>query len=228
MTQITWPDQFWRDVVPSCIADTDALRKARNTAVNEVLEASAGRPIVAVSGSGAPDSHKKEAQYVGSLIAKLGLTLINGGIDGVMFDVTAGFLATASKLPAGSASGAAIRVIPSDPKRVQKAKELSASLTGARCIFTELESRSHIGPDSRNHVLIAVADVVICLPGQEGSKSEARLAKQVYHKPVIAYGTKGRGEDDWKNAIDGYHIGRTENPEAWLRQVLQLGPSFGG
>jgi len=159
------------------------------------------------------------------LIAKLGLNLINGGIDGVMFDVTAGFLAAAAKLPDRSSSGVAIRVIPSDLKRVQKAKQLSASLTGAKCIFTDLESRSHLGPDSRNHVLIAAADVVICLPGQEGSKSEARLAKQVYHKPVIAYGTKARGEDDWIQAIAGYQIGRTENPETWLRQMLQLGPS---
>jgi predicted Rossmann-fold nucleotide-binding protein len=225
MTQITWPDQFWKDMVPSCSADTEALRNARNSALTEILEASAGRPIVAVSGSGAPDSHAKEAQFIGGLIAKLGLNLINGGIDGVMFDVTEGFLAAAAKLPGGSSPGTAIRVIPADPKRVQKAKQLSASLTGAKCIFTELESRSQLGPDSRNHVLIAAADVVICLPGQEGSKSEARLAKQVYHKPVITYGSTGRGEDDWKKSIDCYQIGRTENPETWLRQMLQLGAS---
>ena len=227
MTQIAWPDQFWGDLVPACIADTDALRKARNSAVAEIFEACAGRPIVAVSGSSCPDSHRKEAQFIGALIAKLGLNLINGGIDGVMFDVTEGFLAAAAKLPGGSSSGIAIRVIPADPKRVQRAKQLSEILTGAKCIFTELESRSQLGPDSRNHVLIAAADVVICLPGQEGSKSEARLAKQVYHKPVITYGTKARGEDDWKNSIDCYKIGRTENPEAWLRQALQLGPAKG-
>jgi len=153
------------------------------------------------------------------------VNLINGGIDGVMFDVTEGFLAAAAKLPGGSSPGTAIRVIPADPKRVAKAKQLSASLQGAKCIFTELESRSHLGPDSRNHVLIAAADVVICLPGQEGSKSEARLAKQVYHKPVITYGVTGRGEDDWKKSIDCYHIGRTENPETWLRHTLHLGPT---
>lgn len=225
MTQIAWPDQFWKDMVPSCMPDTDTLRKARNSALTEILEASAGRPIVAVSGSGAPDSHKKEAQFLGALIARLGLNLINGGIDGVMFDVTQGFLAAAAKLPGGGPSGVAIRVIPSDAKRVQKAKQLSASLAGAKCIFTELESRSHLGPDSRNHVLIAAADVVICLPGQQGSISEARLAKQVYHKPVITYGVKARGEDDWKNSTDCYQIGRTENPEAWLRQALRLEPS---
>ena len=225
MTQIVWPDQFWKDMVPSCSADTEALRKARNNALTEVLDACAGRPIVAVSGSGAPDSHRKEAQFIGGLIARLGLNLINGGIDGVMFDVTAGFLAAAAKLSGGSSTGLAIRVIPADIKRVTKAKELSAVLSGAKCIFTELESRSQLGPDSRNHVLIAAADVVICLPGQEGSKSEARLAKQVYHKPVITYGSTGRGEDDWKRSIDCYHIGRTESPETWLRQVLQIGPS---
>jgi predicted Rossmann-fold nucleotide-binding protein len=225
MTRITWPDQFWKDMVPSCSADTDALRNARNSALTEILDACAGRPIVAVSGSGAPDSHRKEAQFIGALIARLGLNLINGGIDGVMFDVTEGFLATVAKLPGGSSSGTAIRVIPADPKRVAKAKQLSASLTGAKCIFTELESRSQLGPDSRNHVLIAASDVVICLPGQEGSKSEARLAKQVYHKPVITYGTTGRGEDDWKKSIECYQIGRTENPETWLRQALHLGQS---
>jgi predicted Rossmann-fold nucleotide-binding protein len=222
MMQITWPDQFWKDMVPACRADTDALRDARNRAITEIFAASAGRPIVTVSGSGAPDSHKKEAQFIGGLIARLGLNLLNGGVDGVMFDVTEGFLAAAATLPGGSSPGSAIRVIPSDPKRVERAKQLSASLTGAKCIFTDLETRSHVGPDSRNHVLIAAADAVICLPGQEGSKSEARLAKQVYHKPVITYGTTGRGEDDWKRSIDGFQIGRTENPETWLRQMLQL------
>ena len=225
MTQITWPDQFWKDMVPSCSPDTEALRTARNSALSEILEACAGRPVVAVSGSGAPDSHRKEAQFIGGLLARLGLNLVNGGIDGVMFDVTAGFLAAAAKLPGGSSQGVAIRVIPSDVKRVTKAKELSANLSGAKCLFTELESRSQLGPDSRNHLLIAAADAVICLPGQEGSKSEARLAKQVYHKPVITYGSTGRGEDDWKKSIDCYHIGRTENPEMWLRQTLQLGLS---
>lgn len=223
MTEIAWPEQFWKDLVPPCSsAECEALRKARDKAVAEVLEISAGRPIVAVSGSGIPGKHKKEAQYIGALIAQLGLNLINGGVDGAMFDSTEGFLAAAAKLPGGSASGSAIRVVPSDAKRVQKAKDLSTSLGGARCIFTDLETRSHLGPDSRNHVLIATADVVICLPGQEGSKSEARLAKQVYHKPIIAYGTPGRGEEDWKQSIDAYHIGLTENPEAWLRRVLHL------
>ena len=222
MTQITWPDHFWRDLVPSCSADTDALRRARDHAVSQVFEASAGRPIVAVSGSGIPGKHQKEAQYIGALIARLGLNLINGGVDGAMLDTAEGFLAAAAKLAGGSALGTVIRVVPSDARRAQKAKELSESLRGAKCIFTELETRSQLGPDSRNHVLVATADVVICLPGQEGSKSEARLAKQVYHKPVIAYGTPGRGEEDWKRSIDSYHIGLTENPEAWLRHVLKL------
>ena len=223
MTQIIWPDQFWKDMIPTCSADTDALRSARDRALAEVLEACEGRPIVAVSGSGAPDSHRKEAQFIGGLIARLGLNLVNGGIDGVMFDVTAGFLAAATKTPMGKSSGVAIRVLPSDAKRLERAKQLSPGLAGARCVFTDLETRSQLGPDSRNHVLIAAADVVICLPGQIGSKSEARLAKQVYHKPVITYGITGRGEDDWKHAIDCYQIARTENPEAWLRQALKLG-----
>ena len=222
MTKIAWPDQFWKDLVPPCHIDTDALRKARDSAAAQVLEASAGRPIVAVSGSGLPGKHKKEAQFVGALIAQLGLTLITGGVDGAMFDATEAFLAASAKLPAGTTAGAAIRVIPADVKRLQKAKELSPCLPGATCIFTDLETRSHVGPDSRNHVLIATADVVLCLPGQEGSKSEARLAKQVYHKPVIAYGTPGRGEEDWKQSIDAFHIGLTENPEAWLRRTLNL------
>ena len=222
MTQITWPDHFWRDLVPPCNSNTDALREARDHAVSEVFAAAAGRPIVAVSGSGLREKHTKEAKFIGALLARLGLNLINGGVDGAMFDVTEGFLAASAKLPGGKALGNAIRVIPSDAKRMQKAKDLSDSLAGARCIFTQLETRSHLGPDSRNHILIATADAVICLPGQEGSKSEARLAKQVYHKPVIAYGSPGRGEEDWKQSIDAYHIGLTENPEAWLRRVLQL------
>lgn len=227
MTQIIWPNQFWRDLLPACNTDTDALRKARNDAAAEVFALSGTRPIVAVSGSGTPGKHKAEACLVGRLIAELGFNLINGGLDGVMFDVTQGFLAASAKLPGGSALGKAIRVIPSLPRRVQQANALSPSLAGAQCVFTGLESISHIGPDSRNHVLIATADAIICLPGQEGSKSEARLARQVYHKPVIAYGLANKDEQDWNKKTCDYHIARTENVEAWLRQVLGSDPRKG-
>ena len=55
-------------------------------------------------------------------------------------------------------------------------------------IRTHLDARGSRGgdADSRNHLNVLTSDVVVVLPGGEGTASEARLAVR-YGRPVVAY-----------------------------------------
>jgi hypothetical protein len=56
-------------------------------------------------------------------------------------------------------------------------------------IYTHLPDSGERGTlgSSRNHINILSADVVVALPGRQGTESEVWLAKQ-YGVPIVAYG----------------------------------------
>jgi len=52
---------------------------------------------IAVSGSGSAHPYEDQASALGKAIADAGYDLLTGGLEGVMFDVTKGFLGTDSR-----------------------------------------------------------------------------------------------------------------------------------
>jgi len=86
-------------------------------------------------------------------------------------------------------------------------------------IFTHLPLSGITGTDlrSRNHINILSSDVVIVLPGNEGTESEMTLAVR-YGKPVLAF--FGGHDVDWRPP-EGVPVARTmDEVEAFVRGAL--------
>jgi predicted Rossmann-fold nucleotide-binding protein len=81
---------------------------------------------------------------------------------------------------------------PDDPMRTP---------TGYSNPWVEIAVRTHLagrgtggeGPDSRNHLVVLSSDVVVALPGGDGTLSELRLAAR-YRRPVLLLGWEGEGD----------------------------------
>jgi len=140
--------------------------------------------IVGVMGSG-QEPHEEWAVPLGERLAGLGVHLLTGGGGGVMEAVTHAFVA--SPRPRG---GLALGVLPSrDPPHVGE------PALGYPNPFVELAVRTHLpargsggsGADSRNHINVLTSDVIVALPGAEGTASEIELARR-YGRPIVALG----------------------------------------
>ena len=86
-------------------------------------------------------------------------------------------------------------------------------------IFTHLPLNGITGTDprSRNHINILSSDVVVVLPGNEGTESEMTLAVR-YGKPAIAF--FGDHEVDWRPP-EGVPVARTmAEVEAFVCEAL--------
>lgn len=209
---IEWPTGFWGH--PRTDEDSEDLRAVRNRAAESVLANRDGRAIVAVSGSGTSHEYQSEAKYLGEELARRGFMLTTGGLDGVMFDVLDGFVHvaashTGSLVAENRVPGKAIGIVPKG--KMSKAKMFANDLPGAVLIETDLtgvdsHGANHTGPGSRNHVLIATADAVVCLPGSHGSMDEAMLAMKIYKKHVVAFAPQGGTQTEWHTAVAGLGI----------------------
>ena len=145
------------------------------------------RPIVGVMGSGA-ERHDALAAPVGRWLAQQGVHLLTGGGGGVMEAVSEAFAQVPERqgLVLGILKG-----FPGDDGRVTVA-------TPNR--WVEVAIRTHLplsgaqgtDPQSRNHVNVLTADVVVVLPGSDGTRSEVQLALR-YGRPVVAL----VGPDGW-------------------------------
>lgn len=139
------------------------------------------RAIVGVMGSGV-DRHEKLAAPLGRWIAEGGHHLLTGGGGGVMEAVSEAFAAVPGR--AGLAIGvlkamvdARGRVVPRTPNP-----------------FVDIAIRTHLplsgdegtDPLSRNHINVLSADLVVGLPGGDGTRSEMELALR-YERPVVAF-----------------------------------------
>ena len=135
--------------------------------------------IVGVMGSGI-EPHVELAAPLGRLIAARGCHLLTGGGGGVMASVSEAFVAVERR------TGRSIGVLPGPDAR-----------PGYPNPFVEIPIRTHLplsgamGRDarSRNHVNVLSSDVVIALPGGEGTRAEVELALR-YARPVLLHGPR--------------------------------------
>lgn len=138
------------------------------------------RPIVGVMGSG-KNAHENRAAPLGRWLAGAGVHLLTGGGEGVMAAVSRAFHETPER------AGAVVGVLPGDAQS-------GHPFTGYPNRWVELAIRTHLplsgarGTEalSRNHVNVLTADVVVALPGGQGTASEVVLAMR-YRRPVIAF-----------------------------------------
>lgn len=187
---------------------TDAQRRATEQVIATLAPRAPGLYAIAVSGSGSPHIYTAEATALGKAIAEAGYDLLTGGLKGVMFDVTQGFVGANSGMKA-------VGIIPKGKEG--QAKEVRDALPGVLQVQTDLPGErpdgegDHSGPSSRNRVLISIASKVVLMPGGVGSAAEAELARRKYQKPVVAYDPgKGRAADDefrlWRQVINDLEI----------------------
>jgi predicted Rossmann-fold nucleotide-binding protein len=208
----------------------DAQREAREKLMAALAPRAPCCYAIAVSGSGSAHPYEDQASALGKAIADAGYDLLTGGLEGVMFDVTKGFLGTDSRskvvgiIPHGKQDKA------SDVKVALKKALKKEALPNFQRVQTNLPGRlldgktkDHSGPSSRNRVLISQASKVVLMPGGDGSVAEAKLASD-YGKQVIAYDpAKGRGGRDgfekWRQTIAKLKIDDVQSlpeVERWL------------
>ena len=171
------------------------------------------RPVVGVMGS-STQAFEDLAEPLGRWLASLGVHLLTGGGVGTMEAVSRAFVKVHPR------AGVAIGVLPADlPDGIAVPREGYPNSAVELAIFTHLPLSGVTGTDprSRNHINILSSDVVIVLPGNEGTESEMTLAVR-YGKPVIAF--FGDHEVDWAPP-HGVPLARTmAEVEAFVREAL--------
>ena len=138
------------------------------------------RPIVGVMGSGR-HSHTSRTEPLGMWLASIGVNLLTGGGPGVMGAVSRAFVSVIPR------AGVSIGILPARG-------EDSTPPPGYPNEWVEIPIRTHlsktgrfgIDPMSRNHLNILSSDVIVALPGSEGTASEVELAIR-YGRPTIAF-----------------------------------------
>ena len=159
------------------------------------------RPVVGVMGSSSR-AYEDLAAPLGRWLAAFGVHLLTGGGVGTMEAVSRAFASVHPR------EGLVVGVLPADlPDGVPVPREGYPNASVELAIFTHLPLSGITGTDprSRNHINILSSDVVIVLPGNEGTESEMALAVR-YQKPVIAY--FGHHAVDWKPPV-GVPVART-------------------
>lgn len=137
-------------------------------------------PVVGVMGSG-EEAFPERSLPLGRALAAQGVHLLTGGGGGVMAAVSRAF----QQVPARR--GLVLAVLPGDPATGEPP-------TGYPHPFVEVAIRTHLPargpqgsePDSRNHLNVLSCDVVVALPGREGTASEVALALR-YGRPLAAW-----------------------------------------
>ncbi len=139
-----------------------------------------GVPIVGVIGSGVRE-HADRAEPLGRWLAVQGVHLLTGGGKGVMESVSRAFVETPGR------RGLVIGILPSDDSG-------SKPRDGYPNSWVEIPIVTHLplsgaqgeNPMSRNSISILSADVIVALPGGDGTASEIRLAVR-HGRPLIAF-----------------------------------------
>jgi uncharacterized protein (TIGR00725 family) len=158
------------------------------------------RLIVGVMGSGV-ERHDALAAPVGTWLAEQGVHLLTGGGGGVMEAVSEAF----ARVP--DRQGLVIGVLKGFPEEDGRVTLAAANPWVEVPIRTHLPLSGSQGTDprSRNHINVLTADLVVVLPGGDGTRSEVALAVR-YDRPVIAF------------------LGRAELPSGW--PVVPLAATF--
>lgn len=160
-------------------------------------------------------SYEDLAVPLGRWLASLGVHLLNGGGAGTMEAVSRAFAEVRPR------EGLVVGVLPADlPDGVAVPRTGYPNPFVEIAIFTHLPLSGVTGTDprSRNHINILSSDVVIVLPGNEGTESEMGLAVR-YGKPVIAF--FGDHAVDWP-VPEGVPVGRSlADVERFVRAALR-------
>jgi predicted Rossmann-fold nucleotide-binding protein len=145
------------------------------------------RTIVGVMGSG-KQGYEELASPLGRWLGQHGYHLLTGGGQGVMAAVSKAFAHVPDR------EGMIIGIIPA--KRLFEGKERAAFEPEAEYpnkwieipVFTHLPLTGAQGKEnlSRNHINILTSDLIIALPGGEGTRSEIELALE-YGKPLMIF-----------------------------------------
>ncbi len=143
---------------------------------------SVGRlPVVGVMGSGQRE-HIERSEVLGTWLAGLGVHLLTGGGAGVMTAVSRAFASVEER------AGHILGVVPCIED------DATTPPAGYPNPWVEIVVRTHLpfsgaqgsGPNSRNHVNVLSADVLVALPGGPGTSSEVGLARR-YGRPLVAW-----------------------------------------
>ena len=140
------------------------------------------RPVVGVMGS-STRGYRELAAPLGRWLASIGVHLLTGGGAGTMETVSRAFAEVQPR------AGLVVGVLPADlPDGIAVPRAGYPNPFVELAIFTHLPLSGIAGTDprSRNHINILSSDVVIVLPGGEGTESEMTLAVR-YGRPVIAF-----------------------------------------
>jgi uncharacterized protein (TIGR00725 family) len=171
------------------------------------------RSVVGVMGSSS-QGFEDLAEPLGRWLASVGVNLLTGGGVGTMQAVSRAFAETRPR------EGLVIGVLPSDlPDGIAVPRAGYPNPFVEIAIFTHLPLSGISGTDprSRNHINILSSDVVIVLPGNEGTESEMALAVR-YEKTVIAF--FGDHAVDWQTP-QGVPVARTlADVESFVREAL--------
>ena len=141
-------------------------------------------PVVAVIGSAGPGlastitkPQHELAFAIGATIAREGCHLLTGGGPGIMAAAGQGFCSISSSL------GVSIGVIPAG-----KPPATYPNPWVHLPIRTHLHGADPTGPDSRNHINIRSARIVIALTGGRGTRAELELAIEhhaAHNRPMV-------------------------------------------
>jgi len=139
-------------------------------------------PIVGVMGSGR-EPHSHLAEPLGRWIGEHGFHLLMGGGGGAMLAVSRAFASTPNR------RGHVIGIIPGDTSGAHYCCRPGFPNAYVEiAIFTHLPLTGADGTQalSRNHINVLSSDVIVALPGGEGTASEVQLALK-YRKPTLAF-----------------------------------------
>lgn len=152
-------------------------------------------PIVGVMGSGSKE-HGELAAPLGEWLAVQGYDLMTGGGAGVMAAVCRAFAGVPTR------RGVSVGILPAGPPVGYPNQWLDI------VIRTHLPKRGTEGADilSRNHITVLSSNVIVVLPGRQGTRTELALALH-HRKPVIAFlGPDGEIAGASRTAIENVAI----------------------
>lgn len=151
---------------------------------------------------------------LGRWLARQGVHLLTGGGGGVMEAVCRGFTAVPDR------GGLALGIVPgvSDERGYTPAPGYpNAHVELAVFTHLPLSGAAGGGPMSRNHLNVLSSDVVVALPGAEGTSSEVRLALR-YRRPLVCWLDTRSDIPDLPD--EAPVVARLEDVQAFVRDAL--------
>jgi len=145
------------------------------------------RTIVGVMGSG-KEEYEQLTFPLGKWLGEQGYNLLTGGGQGVMAAVSKAFASVSKR------KGIIIGIIPADRLYEKVNRKNFRVKSGYPNIWVDIPIFTHLplggvqGKEnlSRNHINILTTEIIIALPGGEGTLSEIELSLE-YQKPLVIF-----------------------------------------